>query len=101
MSEKVECRDCKHAFRTFGDFFFHGNGRYAWRCRKSYKPDSTEYDPVVGVTKVKGGYDSCSVARIGNNQFNKLPDTRCGEEGRFWEPKDKKDLFKFIKHVSV
>jgi len=26
---------------------------------------------------------------------------RCGEKGLWWEPKNKKDLFKYIKHVSV
>jgi hypothetical protein len=28
-------------------------------------------------------------------------DDRCGESGQWWEPKNKKNLFKLIKHVSV
>lgn len=101
MSEKVLCKDCKHSFRTISNFIFHGSSRYAWSCRKSFKPDNVEDDPVVGPKKVKGGYDSCSVARIGNDQYKPLDDHRCGENGRFWEPKHKRDLFKYIKHVSV
>jgi len=25
----------------------------------------------------------------------------CGKAGKLWEPNNKKDLFKYIKHVSV
>jgi hypothetical protein len=52
---------------------------------------------VLGEKKVPAKYDSCGVARIGNPSR----DDRCGEDGKFWEPKNKRDLFKYIKHVSV
>lgn len=98
MPETVLCKDCNHSFRTFGSISLHGwSSPYAYFCRKSFKDKHTEMDPVVGSKKVEARYDSCGVARIGRVDR----DDRCGEAGKFWEPKNKKDLFKLIKHVSV
>ena len=101
MSEQVRCKDCKHSFRTIGSFIVFGSGKYAWKCRRSFIPAYTEFDPVTGPKKIKGGYDGCSIARIGNDRLNELAPNRCGESGRFWEPKHKTGLFTFIKHVSA
>jgi len=98
MSEQVLCKDCKHSFRTFGSIGLHGfKSEYAYFCRKSYQEKRTEPNPVIGSRLVEAKYEGCSVARIGR------PDRtdRCGETGKFWEPKNKRDLFKYIKHVSV
>jgi hypothetical protein len=56
-----------------------------------------EPDLVLGTKKVPAKYESCGVARIGNLKR----EDRCGEAGIWWEPKNKRDLFKYIKHVSV
>ena len=97
MSEHVICKDCKHSFIQLKDWLIHGTASFNYKCRRSYKPEHTEHNPVIGEIKVDAKYETCSVARIGH------PDRedRCGELGKFWEPKNKKDLFKFIKHVSV
>jgi len=97
MDDVVICKDCKHSFRTFSNWMAHGSASFAYSCRKSFKPAHAEIDPVVGSKQVAAKYESCGVARIGH------PDRtdRCGELGIWWEPKNKRDLFKFIKHVSV
>ena len=96
MSEQVLCKDCKHSFRKFTDWLQFGSASFAYSCRKSYKPEHMEPDPVLGSRKVPAKYDSCGVARIGNPSR----DDRCGELGKFWEPKHKTGLFTLIKHVS-
>ena len=99
MKEQTEllCKDCKHSFRTFSNWLAHGSNSYAYSCRKSFIPEHMESDPVMGSKKVPAKYDSCGVARIGNP----AREDRCGETGQWWEPKNKRDLFKYIKHVSV
>jgi hypothetical protein len=97
MSEQVLCKDCKHSFRRVVDWLSHGSASFAYSCRNSYKPAHLEPDLVLGVKKVPATYDSCGVARIGHPSR----EDRCGAEGKFWEPKNKRDLFKFIKHVGA
>jgi len=97
MSETVLCKDCKHSFRKFNDWLFHGSSSIAYSCRKTFKEAHMAPDLVLGSKKVPSKYESCGVARIGNPSRT----DRCGEQGIFWEPKNKKDLFKYIKHVSV
>jgi hypothetical protein len=78
----------------------HGfTSEYAYKCKKAYHPASTVNNPVIGQVNQAARYDSCGIARIGDRIEN-LSDARCGVSGRFWEPKHKKDLFKYIKHVS-
>jgi hypothetical protein len=76
---------------------FHGTASFAYSCRKSFKPEHTMLDLVLGEKKIPANYESCAIARISNPNL----DYRCGEDGKFWQPKNKKDLFKFIRHVSV
>jgi hypothetical protein len=97
MTDKVLCKDCKHSFIPFQSFLWHGFNTYAYKCRISFKETHEEFDPVTGPKKVKGEYQSCNIARVGSAVYGT---ERCGEEGKFWEPKNKKDLFKYIKHVS-
>jgi hypothetical protein len=99
MSESVLCKDCKHSFRTISSIGLHGfKSEHAYYCRKSYKEKHTEPNPVIGSRLVEAKYDSCSIARIGSKGRDH---GRCGEEGLWWEPSNKKDLFKYIKHISV
>lgn len=101
MSSEYLCKECKHSFRTIGSFLTFGSSTYAWKCRKSYMSDQVEHDPVTGPKKIKAAYETCSVSRIGNEKFTSLASNRCGEDARFWEPKNKDGLFKFIKKVAV
>lgn len=88
MSEYF-CKDCKHSFRTVSTILLHGfNSQYSRLCRLSYKETKMESDPVIGLKKVPGGYSNCSTFRIRKDD--------CGPEARLWEPKDKKNLFKYI-----
>jgi hypothetical protein len=96
MKEQTEllCKDCKHSFRPIANILTHGfKSEYAYMCRKSFKGDHVEPNPVVGSKKVKAKYDSCGVARIGSTSRS----DRCGEAGSWWEPKHKKHLFLLIK----
>ena len=92
MAEQVRCLDCKHRKVTLADFFA-SSARYRGVCLKAWVPEKIEFDPVLGEQVTKGYYESPGIARV--------RDSSCGKEGRLWEPKNKKDLFKFIKHVSV
>ena len=94
--EQVLCKDCKHSFRPLSNILFHGNSSYAYKCKISFKETHEKFDPVIGPKIIRGDYESCGVARIGSRVYPE----RCGEEGKYWEPKNKRDLFKYIKHVS-
>ena len=97
MKKQTEllCKDCKHSFRTIANILTHGlNSEYAYQCRKTFKETHVEANPVVGSKKVLARYDSCGVARIGSSVYG---NERCGEEGKWWEPKKKKHLFLLIK----
>ena len=98
MSESVQCKDCRHSFRPLSNILTWGlNSEYSYMCRLAYHPEKIEENPVVGTKLVPAKYDSCGIARIGRDD---RPE-RCGEQGIFWEPKNKKDLFKFIRHVGA
>ena len=90
MTEQVRCLDCRHRKVTFVDLFAN-TARYRGVCLKAWVPEKRKFDPVLGEEVVKGHYENPPMARV----------TVCGKEGTLWEPKDKKDLFKFIKHVSA
>lgn len=89
MSEYL-CKDCKHSFRPIGRILAFGfNSPHTFMCRKSYTEDHYEPDKVLGKKFVKGGYDPCTLARL-------TYDDRCGDKARWWQPKEKRDLFKLI-----
>jgi hypothetical protein len=100
MSEQVTCLSCKHRkLHSFLDHFASAERqRYIGYCEKVFMPAHEKFDPVIGNIKVEAKYETCGMARL--DKLNKQTEL-CGPEGRWWEPKDKKDLFKFIKHVSV
>ncbi len=84
------CKDCKNAMvSTIEKILSFGNpASYSYKCRKAFTEGHLEYDAVTGPTKVSAKYEYCSVARIDNKQ--------CGKDAKLWEPKHKKDLFKFL-----
>ena len=97
MSDSFLCKDCVHSFRKISEFpnWFTG---HEWLCRKSYISEKIEHNPVIGPIKQKGYYERCHLAR--SEHLRSLKEDGCGPEGYLWQPRNKKDLFKFIKHVS-
>jgi hypothetical protein len=96
MSDQVLCKDCKHSFRKLADFpqWFTGS---ELRCRLNYIENEVMENRVTGNVKVAPYYARCSASRLDWN-MNRL---NCGKDGKWWAPKNKRDLFKYIKHVSV
>ena len=90
MSEQVLCKDCRHSFTPWINWFL-APGKYRSNCRKSYKPAHEEFNPVTGMTPVAAKYDGCSAFRIRS--------VDCGPEGKLWEPKDPKKFFVYLKRV--
>jgi hypothetical protein len=76
-------------------YLFDRNNKHRYTCKKSFKPKHEEINLVTGPEKVEGSYDSCSVFRIGKSE-----EGNCGKEAYYWEPKNKRDLFKYMKKVD-
>ena len=95
IMDTVLCKDCKHSFRT-GDILsllFRGS-RFDYKCRKAFT-ETSNTDLVMGGTTISTEYKQCSEFRLDIPPLN-----YCGQAGTFWEPKHKKDLFKFIIHIG-
>ena len=85
------CKDCKHSFRKWSEIIF--TDSLSLRCRLAFHPAEIKFDPVIGPIKEAEYHDRCSSQRY--ESLVKHED-RCDAEGRFWEPKHKKGLFKLI-----
>jgi hypothetical protein len=86
MTTNVTCKTCTHNRASWVSRTF-GNGIW-WSCDlKYYEP---KYNPVDGKTST-GYYVDCSVAR--------RVDSICGEDGANWKPRNKKDLFIYLKRI--
>jgi hypothetical protein len=98
MKEQTEllCKDCKHSFRTFSNWMAHGSKSYAYSCKLAFVPEHVEPDPVTGHKKIPAKYESCNIARM-SRLSRDIKEEHCGPEGKHWQPKHKKDLFKLIK----
>ena len=88
------CKDCKHSFRPWYEDLLRVNPKYSLRCRLSYKAEVIEKDYVVGHKIKAPEYELCSSARYKYSSPER--DTNCSEQGRFWQPKHKRHLFKLI-----
>lgn len=98
MSDDVLCKDCKHSFRKLSEFPQWGSG-YELRCRLNYIENEVVENRVTGNTTRPSYYERCSLTRM--DYLSKDRTETCGKGGKWWTPKNKKDLFRFIKHVSV
>ena len=94
--EQVLCKDCKHSFKPWSEIFLPKS--IALRCRKAFHTKTIKVDPVTGPEQQEAYYDRCAVARA--TAFASEPE-KCGKDGKNWEPKNKRDLFKYIKHVGA
>ena len=93
--EHVICKDCKHSFKLWDEFFMPTS--IALRCKLAYHPTEIKLDPVTGPETIKAYHERCGQAR--GTAFLSEPE-KCGKDGKHWEPKNKRDLFKYIKHVG-
>jgi hypothetical protein len=94
--EQVLCKDCKHSFKLWHEIIVPAS--ISLRCRKAFHPKAVKIDPVTGPVKEDAYYERCGLAR--GTAFLSEPD-KCGKDGKNWEPKNKRDLFKYIKHVGA
>ena len=90
MNETLLCKDCKHSFRQWSEWWV--PQRVALRCRLAFVPKQTKVAPVTGPNVDPAHYETCAMSR--NDWLSKKDN--CGPQGRFWEPKHKKGLFKLI-----
>ena len=81
------CKDCKHSTRSWTDTLFM-SGEYGYKCSLAFKPAYVVNNPVIGPEKVKGEFKTCSSARTIGSE--------CGPWAKLWQPKRKKDLFKYL-----
>lgn len=95
MSETLLCKDCKHRFRMLRDLPNWGTG-HEWRCRITFVPEEIIQDPVIGPSKVPAHYKRCGLIRLHESKYR----NECGKEGIYWQPKNKKGLFKLIKKTA-
>ena len=91
------CKDCKHCFiskidRAVSLITFRPPSKYDYRCSMSFTAGKSEYDPVTGVEKTRGEFDTCVSAR---RKYGK-----CGPDAEHWSPRSKKDLFKLLVKVK-
>ncbi len=90
MNETLLCKDCKHSFREWNDWWLPSS--IALRCRLKRVEAKTTVDPVTGPKHEEAYWERCSVAR---QTWSSKPDN-CGEVGQHWQPRHKKGLFKLI-----
>lgn len=92
MEEPTEylCKDCKHSIvSTFEKILSLGRpASYSYKCSLAFIPERNDINLVTGPKKTAAQHEYCSVAR----KYGK-----CGEVGRLWQPKNKRDLFKYLK----
>lgn len=93
--QPVLCKDCKHSFIPWADRFSLLETRYTMRCRLDYKEEEVDKNFVTGHKPKPAHYARCSMARLSLSSVD-----TCGEQGKFWQPKDKRDLFRLIKHTE-
>jgi hypothetical protein len=90
MNETLLCKDCKHSFRQWSDWWLPSS--VTMRCRLKYVEARTTVDPVTGPKHEEAYYERCSISRM---TWSSKPEN-CGEHGQYWQPKNKKGLFKLI-----
>lgn len=93
------CKDCKHAVipkKAYLSYLFElkAPASHWYKCGKTSKGVVVKDDPVTGPKTVFKDMDYCAVARINDTD-------RCGPDAKYWEPKHKKDLFKFLAKDDV
>lgn len=91
--EILACKDCIHSQVSLLNRIFTLNGLVGddssfYKCTKFPVAAIISSDPVLGVKKEKAKLPFCSLTR---REYGE-----CGENGKYWQPKHKKDLFKML-----
>lgn len=97
------CKDCKHSFIEKKDwilypFFFFGAFdviEHSLKCRKAFVEQEVEKNPVIGDKVKPAHYLSCGLAR------SEYRNEHCGKNAKYWQPRDPKKLFLWIKKENV
>ena len=97
------CKDCKYSkipFMTkFGNIlFFVKDEDFEYVCTRTNATPVVTHSPVVGtvVEKPNRNYERCYNERA--ERFIGEKD-KCGPKGKYWTPKNKNDLFKYLKKI--
>ena len=88
MNDRVTCKNCKNNVSNW--FVRHFSNSVWWRCGLEDNYEPVKYNPVDGSHK-GGYYNSCGLAR-GVERI-------CGEQGRNWTPRNKRDFFTYLKRI--
>ena len=91
--EILACKDCIHSRVSLSNRIFTLNGRVGdsevfYKCAKFPVAAIISSDPVLGIKREKARLPFCSLTR---REYGE-----CGENGKYWQPKNKKDLFKML-----
>ena len=97
VDEILTCKDCVHSRMSLVNRIFTlnglvGNDSVFYKCAKFPVAEIISADPVIGVKKEPAKLPYCSQTR---KEYGE-----CGESGKFWQPKHKKDLFKMLTRES-
>jgi len=90
----VVCAKCKHYHLTLGMRF---NANHPRCLRTASEP---RVDIVTGKKAKLSVHDMMTCRDERNDEYWNEDGNHCGSEGRFWVPKDRKDLFRAIVHAS-
>lgn len=91
MKTSYFCKDCKYSFIAIKDqiIYAFSDSPMRYSCKKDAENREESFNPVTGrKVKAKIKYEYCWVARLKNGY--------CGEEAKYWAPKNKKDLFRAL-----
>jgi len=101
MSEYL-CKDCKYSniplMTKIGNIiFFLKNEDFEYVCTRSRTIPVVKHSPVVGtfIQKPIRDYVRCHEERQDAKYLDK--EDSCGPNGKYWTPKNKNDLFKYLK----
>ena len=94
--ELFSCKDCKYSTMSMVDRIFTLNGRIAvydsnYKCSKFPEAAKVVENMVLGPCKVKAKLPYCEIVRRHGE---------CGQDGKHWTAKHKKDLFKMLTKES-
>lgn len=86
------CKDCKHSRMLMIDKIFTLGGRVGvidanYKCAKFPQEATIVENMVTGPQKVKPKLPYCEIVRRHGE---------CGQNAKYWAPKNKKDLFKML-----
>ena len=90
-TDVVTCISCKYAYVSLINRLT-GGQRFA-RCTRT-KKTTTVVDIVTGKTSTS--YSDMNYCNTERQQYKGL-NNECGPQGRYWVPKDTRDVFKLLK----